>query len=140
MSYSKINSTCVVVPQETFGVIGPIEGCPQKISTFGCGPCIGILLIRGNVVGLAHVSSSRLLKGLYQMIITMLEMIYVTSPDNIEKPTFVHLIGGENNEKTKMDILDIIFDDYVMEEILNPIMVSDRACKYPNISNIMYDA
>jgi hypothetical protein len=137
MSNSILN-TCVVVPQESYAIIGPIKGCPTKIATFGCGPCVGALLVKGNVAGLVHLSVESLIHSMRTMIYIMMDLFNETSSVLATLvPTEIYLIGGQHNESVKVAMLKIIFSGYFGE--LNPVIKSDESCCYPHISSIMFD-
>lgn len=122
---------CVYVTQEGWGLIK--KGCGvNKIGTFGCGPCIGVLLKNKNLVGCVHVSNKYLAKGIRSMLYIMMSLMN----NNIEEDTtFLYLVGGQSNEKLKTKILSILFEEQF--NLLKITMKKDNACIYPHVSNIL---
>jgi len=127
-------SKCVFVPQEGFGIIRKKIG-PQMIGTFGCGPCIGILLVSKYAAACAHVSTYPLTNGLRSML-HFFERLITDDTPWVPK-TKVYLIGGRSNEKTKQSVLDILFEEQFSG--LNIIIKNDDCCKLPHVSNILFD-
>jgi hypothetical protein len=91
----------VYVVQEEWGLITTESGL-NAIGTFGCESCIGLVL--KNLIGCANVSNENFAKNISTMLCTMMRL--KTNDDT----TLLYLIGGQDNDKLKTIILNILFD------------------------------
>lgn len=126
----------VYVPMEGWGIISVPSNpdMPYSIGTFGCGPCIGIVLKHPDYIACAHVSNPSAAIKIREMLYTMQRL---TSNNYCFKTTSLYLIGGEHNEKTKDIVLEILYEEQF--SCLNIVMAKDSACCFPHVSNILAD-
>ena len=126
----------VYVPIDGWGIISVPSNpdMPYSIGTFGCGPCIGIVLKHPDYIACAHVSNPSAAIKIREMLYTMQRL---TSNNYYFKTTSLYLIGGEHNKKTKDIVLEILHEEQF--SCLNIVMAKDSACCFPHVSNILAD-